>query len=114
MDTKAYNQLELLRQVIDFSPYLSSESRNFFEKQIHELAHSLEEGEIQAHQGEQLVIELDQRAASDEVNFLLAKLSHLNPSSPRLGLLKDVAIQLDQGQMSPDQTRREIQKIMRY
>lgn len=107
-------QLDVLRQVIDFSPYLSTESRQFLEKQLLQLSESIEDGQVTGLQGTKLIIELDQRAASDEVRFLMSKISHLNPSSPRLELLKDVAIQLESHRLSPEQTRKEIQKIMRY
>ncbi len=107
-------QLNVLRQTIDFSPYLSTESRQFLERQVLQLSVSISEGVITGNLGKKLIIELDQKAASDEVHFLMAKISHLNPSSPRLELLQDVSIQLETQRISPDQTRKEIQKIMRY
>ena len=107
-------ELSLLRQIVDFSPYLSTESRLFLEKQIVQLSDSISVGEVNTTVGQKLIVELDERAASDEVHFLMAKISHLNPSSPRLELLEDVACQLDKKEISPDETRKEIQRIMRY
>lgn len=108
------DELNVLRQIIDFSPYLSTESRHFLEKQIVRLSDSIHIGEVSGTLGEKLIVELDERAAFDEVQFLMAKISHLNPSSPRLELLETVACQLDKKDISPDETRKEIQKIMRY
>ncbi|MCH9609603.1 MAG: hypothetical protein S4CHLAM45_15350 [Chlamydiales bacterium] len=107
-------QIELLGEIVDFSPYLTTESRAFLEKQITQLAESIDGGEISSLQGEKMVVELEQMVASDEVGFLVSRISHFNPKSPRLELLKMLALQLDRQELSPKETRLEVQRIMRY
>ena len=108
------DEMSLLRQIVDFSPYLSTESRHFLEKQIIQLSDSIKIGEVSPSMGEKLIVELDERAVLSEVHFLMAKISHLNPSSPRLELLEGISHQLDKKELSPSETRKEIQRIMRY
>src|SRR3990167_5039968 len=106
------NQLNVLKKTIDSSPYLSAESCQALEEQGAELSTSISKGEMSGSLGHKRITELDLKAASDEVLFLIDKVSRFNPSSPRLGHLRDVSIQLQTKEISAEQTRIEIHKIM--
>jgi hypothetical protein len=105
-------QLELLAQVINESPYISREGRLELAKEITALKHQLKEGEIEFPSGEQSVSKLNKKAAADEISTLSSKIRHLNPSSPRLENLRSLGTELQQDEISPEQARRRLQELM--
>lgn len=106
-------QLELLTQVVNESPYLSHDGRKGLEQELSEFSERLKEGMITFPQGEKTLTELNKKAAADEISSLMTKIGHLNPSSPRLALLRDLLSRLTGGEISPEQARRSIQDLMR-
>ena len=110
MKDRLKEQLKLLRGVIDNSPYLTRESREEFEKEIAELTLSL--GEKPSSSLEQKVSLVETKVAADEVEAVLVTIHHLNPASPRLVEVRRIATQMREGELSPDQGRRELHKLM--
>jgi len=105
-------QLELLSQVINESPYLSRDGRKGLEQEISDFSEKLKEGVITFPQGEKTLTELNKKAAADEIVSLMTKIGHLNPSSPRLEFLRDLSRSLSSEEISPEQARRGIQDLM--
>lgn len=105
-------QLELLTQTMNESPYISREERLGISKEISTLSHQLHEGEISLSQGEQTLTHLNKRAAADEITNLSSKIRQLNPSSPRLENLRVLERELHAGEISPEQARKRLQDLM--
>ncbi|MFZ0566019.1 MAG: hypothetical protein WAM28_07535 [Chlamydiales bacterium] len=106
------NQLDLLIQVVNESPYLSSECRKQLDKEIYDLKERFEEGAVSFSQGEHTLRDLNNRAAMDEITNLMNKIHYLNPSSSRLEMLRELSRQLGEGEASPEQVRESINQIM--
>jgi hypothetical protein len=106
-------QLEMLTQVVKESPYLSREGRKNLEQELLDFSEKLNEGIITFPQGEKTLTEIDRRAAADELTSLMSKIGLLNPSSPRLAFLRELASRLSDGEISAEQTRQSIQDLMR-
>jgi len=105
-------QLELLTQVVNESPYISREQRLWIAKEINALSYQLHEGEIAFPQVEKKLSHLNKRAAVDEILSLSAKIQHLNPSSPRLENLRSLGRELQADEISPEQARKRLQSLM--
>ncbi len=106
-------QIDLLIEVVNHSPYISRETRLGISREINTLSTQIEEGEISLPQGEEKILFLDKRAAVDEIVTLTVKIRHLNPSSPRLESLRSLEMELDSDTISPDQARRRLQELMK-
>ncbi|MCP5469829.1 MAG: hypothetical protein H7A36_04915 [Chlamydiales bacterium] len=104
-------QLELLREVIDSSPYLSRGSRKELEKEIAQLRQELAE-QRNLLECKKKISDVELRVASNEVDSVLNQIHHLNPSSPRLSEIRLVATRLFGGEISAEQSREEIHKIL--
>lgn len=112
LQTPLLQQLELLAQVINESPYLSRDGRKGLEEEISDFSEKLKEGSIARPQGEQTLTELNKRAAADELISLMTKIANLNPSSPRLDYLRDLSRRLNDEEISPEEVRQGIQDLM--
>lgn len=110
--TLLVQQLELLTQVVNESPYLSRDGRKGLERELSDFSEKLKEGMITFPQGEKSLSEINKKAAADEIVSLMTKIGHLNPSSPRLEFLRELARRLNEGEISPEQARREIMGLM--
>ena len=107
-------QLDLLREVIDTSPYLARESREQLEKEIAEITFQMQKEDSNLSSWEKRIFEVNVRVASDEVTAVMHKINHLNPSSPRLAEIRHVASRLGGGEISPEQGRVELHRIMQH
>ncbi len=105
-------QLELLTQVVNESPYLSHDRRKRLEQEILNLSEKLKEGSITFPQGERTLTDLNKKAMIDEITSFMIKIGHLNPSSPHMEFLRDLSHKLRDGEISPEQVRRGIQDLM--
>lgn len=107
-------QLVLLREVIENSPYLSRDSRAELEKEIAEITVQLEADRANSTVWERKILAVNAKIANDEMDAVMTKIHHLNPSSPRLSEIRAVAHRLGGGEISPEQSRLELEQIMQH
>jgi len=105
-------QLDALAHTVNESPYISREGRLAISKEIDALSHRLREGELSYVQGESSLENLNKKAATDEVMSLASKIRQLNPTSPRLEILRNITEQLYSKEISPVQARKKLQELM--
>jgi hypothetical protein len=106
-------QLGNLAQMVNESPYISREGRIAITKEISALSNQLKEEQLSYAEGEKTLILLNKKAAADEIATLATKIRQLNPTSPRLEILRSLGNQLNSEEISPEQARAKIQELMR-
>lgn len=105
-------RIEQLNQAIIESSYLSADVRKSLEKEVQDVAGKIHEGTLLSAHAEKMLTDLEKKTALEEVRSLLKKISYLNPSSPRLETLREIARQLGEDKISPEKARLEVVRIM--
>lgn len=111
--TSLLQELELLQRIVTESPYLTKRGRVQLGESIRGISSRLAEGTVVFGACEKEIGNLNKEAADQEIESVLIKLSHLNPSSPRLQTLRHLKDKLKEGELSPDQARKALNDLMK-
>lgn len=107
-----FEQLNVLKEIADSSPYLSQKKRREIELKLFQLGEKYQTGALSIAQGEKELEELYIYEAMDEITSTMWKIGDLNPSSKRLTNFRDLSHLLSSGEISPTQARESLKKIM--
>lgn len=107
-----FQDLDLLLQILQESPYVGHDERVHLQKEMLLLKEQLGTGEISVLQGEKHFAHLQKKAVLHELERVTKKVRLLNPASPRLEGLLSIRHALQNDQLTAKEARKKLLSLM--